>query len=188
MIFETIVTTRSNDGIIHIAPMGIREEDNLVILAPFKPSTTFDNVIASGFAVQNFCADVRIFAGCVTGAKRDWPTLPATKVAGVRLRDTLGHSELMLERCDDDAQRPKLFCRRVHNEHHQPFRGFNRAQAAVIEGAVLISRLHLLPAEKIAGEWQYLTIAIEKTAGPVELEAWSWLQARLDAHRKAMTS
>jgi uncharacterized protein len=183
VIFETIITTRSADGIIHIAPMGIREENGLVILAPFKPSTTLDNLLAGGCAVQNFCDDVRVFAGCVTGTRREWPTVAAKTIACVRLRDTLGHSELKLERTKDDAQRPRLFCRRVYDETHQPFRGFNRAQAAVIEGAVLISRLHMLPPEKIESEWRYLSIAMEKTAGPIELEAWAWLQAKLDAHR-----
>ena len=187
MIFETIITTQSAEGRVHIAPMGIREEDNWVILAPFKPSTTLDNVIASGCAVQNFCDDVRVFAGCITGAKRDWPTIAATAVASVRLRDSLGHSELKLEHVDEHPQRPKLYCKRVHNESHAAFRGFNRAQAAVIEGAVLISRLPMLPAEKIASEWDYLTIAIEKTAGPIELEAWRWLQEKLTEHRQATT-
>jgi uncharacterized protein len=187
VIFETIITTRSADGIIHIAPMGIREENGLVILAPFKPSTTLDNVLAGGCAVQNFCDDVRVFAGCVTDSKRDWPTVAAKKIPCVRLRDTLGHSELKLERIEEHEQRPRLFCRRVHDETHQPFRGFNRAQAAVIEGAVLISRLHLLPPDKIESEWRYLSIAVEKTAGPIELEAWTWLRAKLDAHRAATT-
>lgn len=184
MIFETIISTQSPLGQVHIAPMGIREENGFVILAPFRPSTTFDNVIASGCAVQNFCDDVRVFAGCVTGAKRDWPTLPATTIAAVRLRNTLGHSELKLERVDEDPQRPRLYCKRVHDEYHAPFRGFNRAQGAVIEGAVLISRLQMLAPEKIEQEWHYLTIAIEKTAGAIELEAWGWLEEKLSEHRK----
>lgn len=188
MIIESIVTTRLLDGRVHIAPMGVREENGIVILAPFKPSTTLDNIIASGCAVQNFCDDVRVFAGCVTGAKRDWPTLPATRVNGVRLRDTLAHSELKLQRIEDDAQRPTLFLQRVFDENHGTFRGFNRAQAAVIEGAVLISRLHLLPAEKIESEWQYLTIAIDKTAGEKEREAWRWLEEKLREHRQGKTS
>ena len=188
MIFETIITTQSRDGQVHIAPMGIREEIGLVILAPFRPSTTFDNVIATGVAVQNFCDDVRVFAGCVTGVKRDWPVVAATNIASVRLADCLGHSELKLERLDDDAQRPRLYCKRIHDESHLPFRGFNRAQAAVIEGAVLISRLHMLLPEKIESEWRYLTIAIEKTAGPIELQAWAWLENKLNAHRATAKS
>jgi hypothetical protein len=71
---------------------------------------------------------------------------------------------------------------------HAPFRGFNRAQAAVIEGAVLVSRLHLLPAEKIDTEMQYLQIAIDKTAGPDELQAWEWLQEAVGQHRRSISA
>ncbi len=188
MIIESIITTRALDGRIHIAPMGVRDESGFVILAPFRPSTTLDNILANGCAVQNFCDDVRVFAGCVTGFKRDWPTLPATQVDGVRLRDTLAHSELKLERIDEDTQRPILYLRRVCDENHGAFSGFNRAQAAVIEGAVLISRLHLLSAEKIDSEWRYLTIAIEKTAGEKEREAWRCLEKKLLEHRQGIPS
>ena len=37
-----------------------------------------------------------------------------------------------------------------------PFRGFNRAQAAVVEAAILVSRLHMLPPDKIEREIGYL--------------------------------
>ena len=33
----------------------------------------------------------------------------------------------------------------VHLAQHTPFPGFNRAQAAVIEAAILARRLHMLP-------------------------------------------
>ena len=183
MIFETIITTRATSGKVHIAPMGIREQDGYVILAPFKPSTTLDNVLATRCAVQNFCDDVRVFAGCVTGAQRDWPAVAAQGIDSVRLADCLAHSELVLDHVNDDAQRPTLFCKRKYDVSHAAFRGFNRAQAAVIEASVLVSRLHLLPWEKISSEWEYLSIAIEKTAGPREREAWGWLQAKLELHR-----
>jgi hypothetical protein len=71
----------------------------------------------------------------------------------------------------------------MHEAQHSAFWGFNRAQAAVIEGAVLVSRLHLLPQEKITTELAYLQIAIERTAGPEELEAWSWLIEAVARHR-----
>ena len=74
--------------------------------------------------------------------------------------------------------RPRLVCRPVFEAAHAPFRGFNRAQAAVIEAAILVSRLHMLPAEKVDAEIGYLRIAVDKTAGPRELEAWGWLMDR----------
>ena len=42
-----------------------------------------------------------------------------------------------------------------------------------------VGRLHLLPREKIEAELIYLQIAIDKTAGERELEAWGWLQAKI---------
>lgn len=67
---------------------------------------------------------------------------------------------------------------------HQAFNGFNRAQAAVIELAVLASRLHMLPKGKVEMELTYLQIAIDKTAGSRELEAWQWLIEKIDDYYK----
>jgi Protein of unknown function (DUF447). len=83
----------------------------------------------------------------------------------------------------DDPERPRFAARVVHEVTHGPFRGFNRAQAAVIEAAILVSRLHLLPAAKIEAEIGYLAVAIEKTAGPREREAWGWLMDRIAQFR-----
>ncbi len=186
MIWETVVTSTSSDGVVHIAPMGIRERDDVVVLAPFRPSTTLENVLESRSAVVNYCDDVRVFAGCLTD-RREWPTLPAEKVTGVRLAHTLAHAELMLNSIEDDATRPQLICRVVHRRTHAPFPGYNRARAAVLEAAILVSRLNMLPAEKIDREIEYLKIAIDKTAGPNELLAWQWLMEAIENHRAAQS-
>jgi uncharacterized protein len=183
VIYETVVTTVAPDGRPHIAPMGVRYQQEHVVLMPFKPSTTHDNIIATGHAVLNIVIDTRIFAGCVTG-RREWPTLPAAEIAGVRLACALSHVELRLAEQRDDVQRPVLHMARVHEVAHAPFIGFNRAQAAVIEGAVLVSRLHMLPAHKIESELAYLQIAIDKTAGSEEREAWGWLVEAVQRHRQ----
>ena len=180
-IFETVVTTMAADGTPHVAPMGVRYQGEHVVLMPFKPSTTHDNIVASGHAVLNIVTDTRVFAGCVTGRKR-WPTLPTERVPGLRLACALEHIELRLVETNDDVQRPVLRLARVHTVRHESFAGLNRAQAAVIEGAVLVSRLHMLPSEKIASEMAYLQIAIDKTAGPGEHEAWAWLREAVAAH------
>jgi len=187
MIFETIVTTAAPDGRPHIAPMGVRYEDGFAVLSPFRPSATLDNIVATRAAVLNFTTDVRVFAGCVTHCATDWPTIAATRVATVRLAEALAHTEFELERIEDDAQRPVLRMKPVHQEQHEPFAGFNRAQAAVIEGAVLVSRLFMLPADKVDREMAYLQIAIDKTAGERERTAWSWLVAAIARHRATAT-
>jgi hypothetical protein len=182
-IWEVIVTTVSPTGEVHIAPMGIREDADLILLQPFRPSKTLDNVLAVGCAVVNYSDDVRVFAGCLTG-RRKWATVPADVVPGYRLETALAHRELELERSEDDTVRPRLWCRSVAFQSHAPFRGFNRAQAAVLEAAILVSRLDMLPREKVEAEVQYLSISISKTAGPWELEAWEWLMERIAEHGK----
>lgn len=153
------------------------------MLAPFRPSTTLDNLLATRCAAVNLCDDVRIIAGCLTG-RRDWPVLPCEQVRCGRLADALSHHELQVERVDDgDPQRPRFFCRELAVTMHRPFPGFNRAQAAVIEACILVSRLHLLPAERLAHEIDGLGIAVDKTAGEREREAWTWLMQRIAAYR-----
>ena len=180
MIREVIVTSCSPDGQVHLAPMGIHVIGEERLLLPFRPSKTLDNVLAGGHAVVNCVDDVRIFAGCLTG-RRDWPLVPAEVVPGRRLAGALAHEELTLIRHEEDDIRPRLYCRVVYEAMHAPFQGFNRAQFSVLEAAILVSRLGLLPREKITSEIAYLRIGLDNTAGPAEREAWSWLMDKVDA-------
>jgi len=181
MIRETVVTTASAAGAVHIAPIGLIEADEGWIIAPFQPSATSDNLRAVPFAVANYTDDVRIFAGCLTG-RREWPCVPARHAPPPRLAAALAHAELEVVSVQEDALRPRFRCRVLHVENHAPFRGFNRAQAAVVEAAILVSRLAMLPREKVEQEIAYLEIAIGKTAGPSEREAWDWLMQAIAAH------
>ncbi len=185
MIYETIVTTVNDSGVVHTTPFGIRMQVGLVIIAPYKPSTTLANILATGHAVINLTDDVRVFAGALTG-RTTWSLTPAEKIHGFRLADTLAHKELKLVKVEDDAMRPQLFFEVMHEAQHTAFQGFNRAQAAVIELAVLVSRLKRLPMDKIQQEMGYLRIAIEKTAGERELQAWNWLTEAVANHQAAL--
>ena len=183
MILEVVVTTVDTNDKVHIAPMGIRHSDDLVVIAPFKPSQTLMNLDATQSAVVNVTDDVRIYAGCLTG-RSDWPTRPANRVNGRILKAALHCQELQVVNRVDDELRPQVFLSEVHQETIKPFPGFNRAQAAIIEASILVSRLHMLPKEKIDSEMAYLQISIEKTAGPREEEAWKWLIDAISEFRK----
>lgn len=183
-IRETIVTTVDDHGLVHIAPLGIIQEADGWIIAPFRPSKTLENLAAVPYAIANYTDDMLVFAGCLTGHK-DWPTVPVENCPVPRLRSALSHSVLHVESIKDDGLRPHHFCKVVSEATHAPFTGLNRAKAAVLELAILVSRLHMLPPEKIDAEIAYLMIAIEKTAGPDEHEAWSWLMQRVKDHRDA---
>ncbi len=183
MINETIITTLNEDGSVHIAPMGVRREGVLFVIAPFKPSTTLQNLERSGQAVINMTDDVRIFAGCLTG-HYDWPTISASQIQGKRLKAALSHIEIEVTRKENDEIRPVFYCQEKYQENHAPFMGLNRAKAAVLEAAVLSIRLHMLTDEKIDNEIAYLQIAIDKTASEQELEAWGWLMNRIKTFRE----
>jgi uncharacterized protein len=183
LIVETIVTTKNAKGEVYIAPLGLIAEGANWALAPFRPSRTLDNLREVPFAVASHTDDVRVFAGSLTGRK-DWATRPAEKVDGAVLENAVSHWELAVDRVTEDDLRPRFSCRMVHAASHRPWGGFNRAQAAVLECAVLVSRLKMLPADKIDAELRYLEIAVSKTAGEREQEAWGWLLERIAAWRK----
>jgi uncharacterized protein len=188
MIFETIVTTVDDAGNPHVTPFGIKYENEgdalRILISPFKPSTSLNNILATKCAVLNLTDDVRVFAGALT-KRQPWHLVSTNQVKGFRLADCLAHAELILDEVRDDATRPILVMKKVAEFNHKPFAGFNRAQAAVVELAVLASRLHMLPREKIQTELTYLKIAIDKTAGPREIEAWTWLVDKVNHYFSA---
>jgi len=186
MIQEVIVSTQNTEGVPHIAPMGIHINNDEIIILPFRPSTTLNNILQSKYAVINYCDDVRVFAGCLTG-KRNWPLTKTENNKGHFLSSALAHKELELVRIEDDETRPKLYCKAVNSVNHAPFQGFNRAQYSVLEAAILVSRLKMLPIEKIQSEIDYLSIGLDKTAGDKELEAWGWLMTLIEKHKQELT-
>lgn len=181
MIYETIIVSTDIEGIAHVTPFGVKHEGDLIVISPFKPSKTLDNILASETATMNLTDDVRIFAGALT-KRKTWRLQSTNKITGFRLDDCLTHVELKLKSVRDDAERPQLVMEKVETQLHKGFDGFNRAQAAVIELAVLASRVHMLPFEKVQSELKYLQIAIDKTAGERELEAWGWLTEKINQY------
>lgn len=183
-INEIILITENADGSPHIAPFGMRERDGLILIAPFRPSTSLDNLLSGRSATINTTDDVRVFAGALTG-RRQWPG----NKQGLSwvLDSALSYQALKLVKVEEDAQRPHLYFEITKQENLRPFKGYNRAQAAVVELCVLVSRLNMLPPEKITAEMTYLQIAIDKTAGEHELEAWSWLAEAVENHQAGLT-
>jgi hypothetical protein len=185
MIHEVIVTTISNEGIVHIAPMGIRFIDKQVVISPFKPSTTLNNITENNIATINFIDDVRVFAGIVSRHKKDWELSARTDLEIVpNLTLTNTFYNVVVNEYQEDDKRPNIICDIKNSAIIKPFLGFNRAQFSVIEAAVLLSRLGMIPMEKIDREIEYLKIGIDKTAGPHELEAWGWIQDKILSYKK----
>ncbi|HWN49108.1 MAG TPA: DUF447 domain-containing protein, partial [Xanthobacteraceae bacterium] len=97
MIRETILTTTGPAGAVHLAPLGLIADGEEWIIAPFRPSTTLDNLRGVPYAVANYTDDVRIFAGCLTG-RHQWPTVASDRIPVQRLAGALAHAELAVDR------------------------------------------------------------------------------------------
>lgn len=175
-IFELIVVSEDAQGNPHIAPFGIRRRNHQVLIAPYRPSTSLDNLLQQGRATLNMTDDVRVFAGALTGHEC-W-AIKRDNQAWV-LDSALSYQTLKLQQVEDNELRPTLYFDVLESKTLSAFAGYNRAQNAVIELAVLVSRLHLLPIAQIKQEMQYLHNAISKTAGEREWQAWQWLAEKI---------
>lgn len=183
MILEGIVTTLNDDGSVNVAPMGpiVDEAMRTLVLRPFQTSTTYQNLKRSRCGVLHVTDDVFLLARAAINRLDNVPeTQPAEQVDGVVLTSACRWYEFKVRSLDDSNERTHIECRIVHAGRLRDFFGFNRAKHAVIEAAILATRVHLLPAEEIQAEFERLAIAVNKTAGPQEREAFGLLQAYID--------
>ena len=72
-----------------------------------------------------------------------------------------------------NSPRHELNCHVLHRGTHRNFWGFNRARHAVLEAAILATRIGILPDHEIRAAIVALQVPVEKTAGPVEISAWN---------------
>ena len=77
---------------------------------------------------------------------------------------------------DDSQERTTIECTVIGSGNLRPFFGFNRAKHAVLEAAILATRIGILPSEQITAELERLAILVEKTAGKQEREAFDLLR------------
>jgi hypothetical protein len=170
MIVETIVTTRSADGSINFAPMGVEWSDTAIVLKPFLETATYRNISGGSAAVVNLTDDVRLFARAAISSPQ-YASVPATHVQGVVLADCCSWREVEVVSIDSTPPRSRVETRVVHHGTRRDFIGFNRASHAVLEAAIYATRLHLLEPGFIESEVARLQVIVDKTAGPREHEA-----------------
>ncbi len=177
MILEGLITSCHPDGSLHLAAMGpevvaSRRFDRLV-LKPFAGSRTAELLAATPEGVFHLTDDVLLLARVVTGSLTEPPAArPAEQVRGWLLKDACEAFEFRIVEADTSGQRALLTAEVVASHSHRPFRGFNRAAHAVVEAAILFSRLHLSGAAEIQRQLEMLRPLIDKTASDCERQAF----------------
>ena len=184
MILEGIVTTLGVDGTPNIAPMGPQVEPDMgrFVLRPFRTSTTYRNLERSGEGVFHVVDDVLLLARAAIGALRDVATGPAVAVNGVILADACRHYEFKVSSIDDSEDRATIYAHTVARGHQREFFGLNRAKHAVVEAAILATRVGLLPRSAILGDLDRLAPLVAKTGGAAEVEAFALLRDHINGH------
>ena len=181
MIVEGIVTTQDAAGQVNFAPMGVEWGEERLVLKPFLETTTFRNLMVHEFAVFNLIDDVLLFAQAAIGSPQ-FPWRPAARVPGAVLEAACSWYELALDTIDATPPRSRIDTRVVHRGRGREFIGFNRAKHAVLEAAILSTRMHLLPSAHVSEELDRLQVLVDKTAGPREQEAWDLLRWHVATH------
>tara|TARA_B100000029_G_scaffold281247_1_gene275373 strand:+ start:10321 stop:10869 length:549 start_codon:yes stop_codon:yes gene_type:complete len=174
MIRESIVITTDLNNKSHIAPMGVIFKKKKLFIAPYVPSKTYDNLIENPYAVINFTDDVNIFVDALL-KKKKLKIKKTKKIKSYHLVNTLSYLEIKVENFFKSKLRPRFQCKILKETNLNAFKGFNRAQLSIIEAAILVSRINILPLTKIKKEINYLQIAVDKTAGINEKKAWNKL-------------
>jgi plasmid stabilization system protein ParE len=93
------------------------------------------------------------------------------------IRDACHAWEFAVDTIDDSRERLEITARVVAEHAGRPFLGFHRAAHAVVEAAILVTRVHLLGRGEVGRRIEDLRILVEKTGGPREAEAFALLAA-----------
>ena len=101
-------------------------------------------------------------------------------VAGRVLLSSARHHEFRVVRLDDSDERTTIEVETVHSGRLGDLFGLNRARFAVVEAAILATRLGLIPADEIRAAFDRLQPLVDKTGGPAEREAFDLLRAHIE--------
>ena len=176
MIIEGLLTTSTDTG-PHIAALGpvVDEELTSWLLRPFQSSTTFQLLRRNGTCVFHVIDDVLPLVQAAIGLRPELPCQPHP-TGGWILENACHWYKLEVTEWNVSQPRAEASARVVDQGPVRPFWGWNRAKHAVLEGAILASRLHLLPQEHVRSELERLQVIIDKTAGDREQAAWEMLK------------
>lgn len=185
LIIEGIMTTLGPgdtppEARVNIAPMGpiVDESWSTFVFRPFKTSNTYRNLKAQGQGVFHVIDDVLLLARAAVSSvqpSEEFPVRRASQIEGLVLSQACRYHELTVMAVDDTQDRTTIHMKSVDRGHLREFTGFNRGKHAVLEAAILATRLHLTGSEPVLAEYVKLQVIVDKTGGPREHQAMAEL-------------
>ncbi len=185
-ILEGIVTTIDPNGDLNIAPMGPefpeepRSEVTEFVLRPFRSSTTYHNLCSHPEGVFHVTDDAGLIARAVLGQiPSNLIVVDASGVRGRVIRDACHWYAFQAIEIRHDEPRSWVQCRVVASHIQRPFVGFNRAKHAIVELAIMVTRLHILDREIVLAELERTSRIVNKTGGLAERESLELLRQHI---------
>jgi hypothetical protein len=178
VILEGLLTTINADGSVNISPMGPLVDEGLrqFVLRPFRTSRTYANLQRTAAGVFHVTDDVELLAHAAVGMVSPPPELlPCPCLDGQIIAGACRWYALRVVAIDGADERTRIQTELVGQGRLRDFFGFNRAKHAVVEAAILATRVHLLPPQEILPELQRLAVPVQKTGGPNEQAAYDFL-------------
>jgi hypothetical protein len=190
MIIEGIVTTLDPNGEANISPMGpiLDLPRETIEFRPFAGSRTLANLLARPMGVFHLTDDALLIAQAVTKRWVEPPLLErATQISGWVIPAACSWHEFKCSFVDQTTNRATVKANIVASGRGLDFAGFNRAKHAILEAAVMVSRLDFLPLPEIELALQNAGRLCDKTGSPRERLAIEVLQAFVNAHQPSHT-
>jgi hypothetical protein len=183
VILEAIVTTLNADQSVNVSPMGPLVDASMkeFTLRPYETSMTCQNLQRTRQGVLHVTDDVELLARAAINQLDPLPEMvPATAVEGSILVAACRWYAFEVVSLDDRNERVTMQCQVVESGRQRDFFGFNRAKHAVLEAAILATRVQFLPAALIRSQLEQLAVIVGKTAGAQEQRAFDLLQDYVD--------
>jgi len=184
MIVEGILTTESEDGTMHVAPIGPHVDRAMSswTLKPFQTSRTFSNLHRQSRAVFHVVDDGLLMVQSVLGickSPEHAPTARFEASAGWILQEACRAIPLRVSAWDLSSERATATCHEVERIELKPFWGWNRASNSLLELSILVSRKHLLDRDYLLQQLEHHRTIVQKTAGDRELQGLQLLEKAL---------
>jgi hypothetical protein len=183
VILEAIVTTLNADQSVNVSPMGPLVDASMkeFTLRPYETSMTCQNLQRTRQGVLHVTDDVELLARAAINQLDPLPEMvAATAVEGSILVAACRWYAFEVVSLDDRNEPVTMQCQVVESGRQRDFFGFNRAKHAVLEAAILATRVQFLPAALIRSQLEQLAVIVGKTAGAQEQRAFDLLQDYVD--------
>ncbi len=178
MIVEGLLTTVDEQGRVNVAPMGpiVRPDWSALVLRPFEGSQTLANLRATGRGVFHVVDDAELLARCAIGHRDPAPPMHWNEQARGWVLDRACRWYALEVQCwGGTPPRLEATSRVAACGRLRDFVGWNRARHAVLEAAILATRVAWLPQQQLAEALNFLAPLVYKTGDAAEHRAFALL-------------